>query len=280
MPPKTRRLQPPPGRRGFKVSESRQALPLVYLGWGPRRFGENPISIAPTLGYSYSVVLEGSPTLLTDTARLKTEPGTALIIDIDCSIGWTDTPNSHSKVAVWIWRNAPHIEELRPSQNAHLAFKIAPKRLPALERLHKESRKELSRLDTYSPYALAAQQKALDVEILRSRSGFGNKPAGESRYAAALDWMRQNLSAPTPVSELSVYLNVSESTLQRIFRRRNSEGPLTVFQSLKAEKAAQLLRDGHSVKAVAYRLGYRHPNDFTRFYTKHFGHAPSHSSSE
>jgi AraC-like DNA-binding protein len=34
------------------------------------------------------------------------------------------------------------------------------------------------------------------------------------------------------------------------------------------------LAEGNPVKKVAYDLGYRHPGDFTRAYTRYFGHAP------
>jgi len=257
------------------VPDAKYDLPLVYLGWGSRRFGENPLTIARRFGYSYSLVVEGSPDFLTDKARVRTSAGSLIISDVDSPNGWRDKPNAHSKVLVWIWRDRPHIDALDPEAQGLLSIKLDPQKLANVDGLHRGCRQELARLDSYSSYALAALQRELDVELLRARVDATSKSAGESRYAVALNWMRHNLNAQHPVAELAVYLNVSESTVQRIIRRRTSESPLAVFQNLKAMEAKRLLQEGRSVKSVAYELGYKHPNDFSRFYTKSFGHAPT-----
>lgn len=169
----------------------------------------------------------------------------------------------------------PTHDSLKPKPGGYQQFKLDRAKLGAIDRLQKENRQELAQLDDYSAQALSSQQAALDVAILRAQIKLSNKDQGESRYAAALNWMQHNLTAQHPINELSVYLNVSESTLQRIFKRRANESPLSVFQRFKAEEAKRLLNDGLAVKSVAYQLGYKHPNDFTRFYKKYYGASPT-----
>lgn len=249
------------------------------MGWGLRRFGRNPIPVALNFGFVYILVLEGAPTILTDKAEFPTSAGTMVIFDRDCPMGWKDKETAASKVFVWIWRNRPTIELLRAQSGHFKRFELNPGRLSMIERIQRENRRELARLDEYSIHSLAAQQNALDVEILRAHENPQNKSNVESRYTMALNWMQHNLTAKHPITELSVYLGVSESTLQRIFKHHTSRSPQTVFQTLKAEKALRLLENGDTVKSVAYQLGYQHPNDFTRFYSKFYKIPPTSSRS-
>lgn len=274
MSEKQRRIQPPPARYSFKIPEKGSSLPLIYMGWGLRRFGKNPIPLGRNFGYVYALVLEGSPTILTDTAKIRTKKGTITLFDYDCAMGWEDKGENTSKILVWIWRDPPTIDALRAEKNSYKQFKLNAQKLSNIEAIQRENRKELSLLDNFSSHALSSQQAALDIAISRAHIQQANKAQAESRYAVALNWMQRNLTAQHPITELSVYLDVSESTLQRIFRRHTSNSPLTVFQSLKAQEAKRLLNAGHSVKYVGYQLGYKHPNDFTRFFAKEFGSPP------
>ena len=280
MPQLHRRIQPPPAKYSFKVSDSSSSLPLVYIGWGLRRFGKNPIPLGRNFGYVYALILEGSPNIVTDKAKFRMPAGSLAIFDYDCPMGWQDTTEKISKVLVWIWRDAPTVLSLKAEKDSYKLLKLDRSKLHEIEAMQRANRKELARLDEFSAHALKSQHAALDIALLRAYTKQTNKAKVESRYTMALNWMRHNLTAQHPITELSVYLDVSESTLQRIFKRHINENPLTIFQQLKAEEAQRLLATGLSVKAVAYQLGYQHPNDFTRFYTKTFGETPSKYSAE
>ncbi|WOO41150.1 helix-turn-helix domain-containing protein [Rubellicoccus peritrichatus] len=268
-------LNPPSGRRSFKVPTSKQTLPLEYLGWGLRRFGEEPVPLSLNFGWVYAVVLEGKPTLLVKDERVACNPGTAATIGLECPIGWEDIEGAQSKILVWIWDKPPTIERLRPALNGWQRWNLVEQKLDSLDRIHRECRQELAASDDYTADALEGCQRRLDVAWLRSGVGTATTQQFETRYESGLNWMRHNLKSRHPVAELSVYLGVSEATLQRIFKRHTGEGPLVAFQSLKAQEAERLLAEGHSVKSVAWHLGYQHPNDFTRFYKKTFNRAPS-----
>ncbi|MCX7886899.1 MAG: helix-turn-helix domain-containing protein [Verrucomicrobiae bacterium] len=47
---------------------------------------------------------------------------------------------------------------------------------------------------------------------------------------------------------------------------------------MRMERARQLLAEGRLVKEVAFALGYRHANDFSRAYKKFSGHMPRRQS--
>ncbi|MEO0795275.1 MAG: helix-turn-helix domain-containing protein [Verrucomicrobiota bacterium] len=270
------KFRPPPGRRGFTIPETKVSIPLVYLGWGARRFGDCPLSAQDNFGFVYAAVLEGCPKVVTEASEVEIPEGSIAIFDELCPMGWSDAPKVQCKILVWIWNEAPTIAELKPEQRGHKVWKLDQRQLPVLEKLHRDCRHEIGVLDDYTASALTGLRHSLDVFIVRSRVGSSSKADRKNRYEIGLHWMHQNLHAVQPVSELAVYLGVSESTLQRIFLKHGGQRPLTVFQSLKADTARRLLEEGDPVKAVAFKLGYKHANDFTRFYTKTFGHPPTH----
>lgn len=270
-----RHLYLPRGKRSFRIPATTASLPLIYLGWGKRRFGREPVPLARTLGWAYAVVTEGAPRLLSEDGPQTCPAGTALLLDSESPFGWTDEPGAVSGVLVWIWRNGPKLPELQPPRRARRRWHIKPDKRASLEQLHRKCRNELAVLDGYSSNSLRACQEELDVAWARAVAPADAPGAATSRFEACLDWMRHNLSANQPVTELGTYLNVSEATLQRLFHHRVGRSPQVVFQALKAEEARRLLGGGMMVKEVAYRLGYRHPNDLSRFYKKAFGTSPS-----
>ena len=77
--------------------------------------------------------------------------------------------------------------------------------------------------------------------------------------------MMNNLSIHTPVPALCDYLGMSPSALHRFFRSQAGLSPGAYFRKLKWKEARRLVeKEGWQVKAAAYHLGYRHPNDLSR----------------
>lgn len=92
----------------------------------------------------------------------------------------------------------------------------------------------------------------------------------------AQSWMCAHLDSKEPIARLCDYLNLSQSTLYRMFTVEVGMNPSVRFQQLRMQKAKDLLaRSRLSIKEIAFQLGYEHFNDFSRAYRKHFGHCPS-----
>ena len=60
---------------------------LLYLGWGRRYHGKNPVPRLNHPGWLYTLILEGSPTYQLDEKEILVKPFTFLIIDPECSVG-------------------------------------------------------------------------------------------------------------------------------------------------------------------------------------------------
>jgi AraC-like DNA-binding protein len=74
------------------------------------------------------------------------------------------------------------------------------------------------------------------------------------------------------VARLCDYLNVSQSTLYRVFSEAEGTSPLAWFHRARMEEARTRLANGTvSVKEVAHALGYDHASDLSRAYRRYFG---------
>jgi hypothetical protein len=107
---------PPPGRPRWVCPESAR-LDLLYLAWGHRQYGQNPIPVSRHTGWHYVLINWGKPTLILKNEQKTLKAGDFLVIDPDCASGWADEPDGVSELLVWIWRtglvvrNAPRNRE-------------------------------------------------------------------------------------------------------------------------------------------------------------------------
>ena len=253
-------LSPPPGRPSWGGGEE---LPLLYLGWGQRDFAKDPLAIHYDLGTNYYVLLRGEIVVNTENSEQTVRGPVALLFDPDCAFGISQSKRATVEILVWIWQGQPGLAELRPESGSFLALNLRSGSVSALTDLHARCRNEVALADGQLPRTLAALRELLEVEILR---GNQSAPAeDEMRWKLARAWMAGNLSIHAPVPALCDYLRMSPSTLHRFFRAQTGLSPGAYFRRIKTEEARRLIREeGWQVKAVAYHLGYRHPNDLSR----------------
>lgn len=251
---------PPAGRPSWGGGDD---LPLLYLGWGLRDFSRDPLVTHYDVGTNYYLLLRGEFLVTAgETTRIVRGPS-ALLFPPDFAFGITQTRQETVEVLVWIWQGLPVLEELRPAADGFRELALRPESVEALSGLHARCRDEVALADGRVPRTLAALRELLEVGILR---GSHAAPAEEEvRWKLARAWMAGNLAIHAPVPALCDYLRMSPSTLHRFFRARTGISPGAYFRQVKAAEAARLIREeGWQVKAAAYHLGYRHPNDLSR----------------
>lgn len=251
---------PPQGRPNWGGGED---LPLLYLGWGQRDFVKEPLAIHYDLGTNYYVILSGEVVVTTNSTAQAVRGPVALLFDPGCAFGITQSKAATIEILVWIWQEQPEMTELRPNPGDFLALNLRPKSVDSLSELHSRCRDEVALADQQLPRTLAALRDLLEVEILR---GSDATPAADNmRWKLAHAWIAGNLAIHAPVPALCDYLRMSPSTLHRFFRAQTGMAPGAYFRKIKTEEARRLIREeGWQVKAVAYHLGYRHPNDLSR----------------
>lgn len=253
-------LSPPPGRPSWGGGDE---LPLLYLGWGQRDFEKDPLAFHYDLGTNYYLLLQGEVLITTGNEQRTVKGPVAMLFDPNCAFGISQSRRSSVEILVWIWQGHPVLPELRPESGGFLVLDLRAASVPALTDLHSRCRNEVALADSQLPRTLAALRELLEVEIFRSSQA---APAeDEMRWKLAHAWISGNLAIHAPVPALCDYLRMSPSTLHRFFRAQTGLSPGAYFRRIKSEEARRLIREeGWQVKAVAYHLGYRHPNDLSR----------------
>ena len=101
------------------------------------------------------------------------------------------------------------------------------------------------------------------------------KPETISCLHHARDILTRQLENPPSLSELAQQVGVSERTLQRGFRELFGTTAFQYLQTLRMERAEQLLRSREMrVSEVAHAIGYLHLGHFTQAFKRRFGITP------
>ncbi len=249
--------------------------PLQFLTWGGRYFGGMASAHSASTGWTYVVVEAGSGTLAAG-GRTEQVRGPALVLlGPECKAAWRDASSQVNKHLVWIWRRPVHavMTGLRRDSFVHYPLEVADAH--ELRHLHAQCRSEAFRGDLHSEAALGGLQSLLEARIARISEGSTGDPRKET-IERALQWIETHVSSRQPLARLADFLGVSPATVQRLFRERLGTTVMKSVAELRRREAERMLkRDGASIKEIAYRLGYRHPHDFSRAFRNHTGKLPS-----
>jgi AraC-like DNA-binding protein len=266
-----RHLYLPPAGRPRWLPRDPDAWDLLYLSWGRRWFRDNPIPIAMHDGWVYVAVLDGAPQLVTDSGTQRIRAGSVIVVHPDCAYGWTDQPRHSCRILAWLWRSAPALATLQPPAGGFLCLKLDRAAMRRLAALHANSVREVATPDEAAVLSLHCARLELDIILARA----GNRPpAVDSRYRMklALEFLRNNLAERQPVQRLCEYLQVTPAVLNTLFRQHSGESVKRFLLRWRMQVARAKLRDEHlPAKQVAFELGYRHANDFSRAFKRFFG---------
>lgn len=256
--PRALRL-PPAGRPRWIPSSG---VGLSYLSWGKRRYDRDPIPVSRHAGWVYFCLLQGSAYLSFERGGRRLRAGSCAIIHPDCACGIRAHKGETSEILTWVWREAPEFPTLCPEAGDVIILPLPATAARELRQLHRETRAEARAIDHFATAALRALHLRVDLALARRRQA--HAPDQEGQADLALEWMRQNLQARQPVSELCAYLGVSAPTLFRIFQKHVGKNPRACFQAIRLDRARELIAAGALVKEAAAVLGYAHPGDLGR----------------
>ena len=94
-------------------------------------------------------------------------------------------------------------------------------------------------------------------------------------FGLAEKLMVEHLEDLITIPQICVMLGVSQRRLERVFRRHTGHTPIHHYLGLRLEKARELLvQTDMPVMEVALACGFSSPENFTRRYRDHHGHAP------
>jgi AraC-like DNA-binding protein len=97
-----------------------------------------------------------------------------------------------------------------------------------------------------------------------------------SQVGRAIAWIRAHYADPLSMRELADVAGMGVSTFFRQFRAVTAMSPLQYQKQVRLlEARAGLMSSAQDVAAVAFRVGYGSPSQFTREYARMFGTAPA-----
>lgn len=95
------------------------------------------------------------------------------------------------------------------------------------------------------------------------------------RTAKAIAWIAANYAKTLRVEELAELSSMGVSTLHHHFRILTSMSPLQYQKQLRLQSARSLmLNSGMDAARAAFEVGYESPTQFSREYSRFFGHPP------
>ena len=95
-----------------------------------------------------------------------------------------------------------------------------------------------------------------------------------SRLDRVADWETLAKKANYSPKALAVLSAVSLRQLERYTKEVFRQGPHEWLRRLRLRQARRLLRQGWTVKATAYALGFKQPSHFSREFKRQTGIAP------
>jgi AraC-like DNA-binding protein len=95
-----------------------------------------------------------------------------------------------------------------------------------------------------------------------------------SRLDLITNWEQLAAESGYRIGEMARNSGVSARQLRRYFQKQNGTKPKQWFDKLRADAAARQLERGESVKNAALDQGFKHPQSFTRFFSRIKGAPP------
>ena len=242
-----------------------------------------------TLGPSLCIVAQGAKVLMLGREVFEYDPSRILVFTVDLPVAGQVTRAS---------RTDPFLGfrlDLAPARVAELAARVYPHRLPSSP----ESRglfvghatdgivEAAARL-----LDLMAQPEEVDligplvvdeilIRLLRTPVGarvaqIGRAESGVHRIGRAVSWIREHFAQPITVEDMAAIAGMRASSFHQRFKAVTTISPLQYQKALRLHEARRLmLFQGLDAGESAYRVGYLSASQFSREYTRLFGHAPT-----
>jgi len=266
---------PAKDRSHWKVDQGSD-LPLCYLAWGRRDFSQEFMPECLHEGWVCTIIEEGHPVMAIRGEDVRLSPRQMVLIGPDCSFGWPARKGSTCKFVQWMWSGLDTAIVQGLSRDISVIRNLPRGKYQPLRDNHDQCRREVLMQNSLSFPFLNASRSLFEILLQRVLESEDHSDQLEVRLKQAMRWMGSHLDSKEPIARLCDYLDISQSTLHRLFKAQTGESPVIYFHGLRMQEAQRLLKlHSFSVKEVSYKLGYQHAYDFSRAYKAFFGSPPS-----
>jgi len=165
---------------------------------------------------------------------------------------------------------------LRPRHGFRNRLRLEQKSLDAALALVEDLERELEQKKEGYPFMATAYFMQLCGYLSRCYARDPD-PAVQDihRIGPVLSWLETRSFQPVTVADLTGRFPLSESSLLRLFHRVTGSSPLEYHARMRIRRGCELLRNSEAnVTEIAYRLGFRDSNYFSRQFRKIMGVSP------
>ena len=169
-----------------------------------------------------------------------------------------------------------------PPPREMLAFDVKPVSRDVLEAWDHL----LALLDTPAdiPVLAASRERELLYRLLQSQHGpllrqIGREEGRLTQIRRSIDWMRNHFDESFPIKTMADMAGMSVASFNRHFRATTSMSPLQYQKTLRLQAARRLLASDVDATRTAYAVGYESASQFSREYSRLFGHPPKRDAS-
>jgi len=123
---------------------------------------------------------------------------------------------------------------------------------------------------------LALRALAAHAAMFQMPKEAGLSAAETKKIAHAREILLTNMREPPTLIEIAHEAGMPARRLSQGFKEIYGDGPFTILKNYRLDQARlALLEGGIPLQQVSWRVGYRHPNNFSSAYKERFGVSPS-----
>ena len=223
--------------------------------------------------YTFEYICEGSGTIEADGHRYHPSKGDVYILHAGEDHHYYSDPH-------WPWHKiwfnirgslVDHLIKSYEIQGLHLISDLNIH--PLFENFLKVCENiDLNYYEKMDKCSLLFHQLLQEIHLNANQNmGTPETPAEQLRY-----FLETNTHRNITVSDMSQHLALSESQLNRLFKRTYNTTPYKYLLNLRMEESLTLLTNTNlTIKAIAHRLQFADEHYFSNFFKKTYGQSPS-----
>lgn len=235
-----------------------------------------------------NLILTGAKTITVGDHTLRYDPATYFVMSVDLpaagAVHASETGAPYLAVSLTIQPSvvATLLTDMPKAAGGDLyspAFSVAPVTADLLDAWVRMLRL-IDRPDEITALAPAYEREIL-FRVLQGPMGWmlrdiAMPDTALSRIGVVIHWIRENFARPIRIEALAEMAALSVSAFHRHFKAVTALSPLQYQKHVRLLHARSMLIAGDgNATAVAFRVGYESPTQFSREYARQFGLPPS-----
>ncbi len=253
---------------------------LIYVGKGPRRYGDMPVALHERRGWEFQAVLRGAIAPMLPEGPDFSRQKRLWLFPPQHRHGWIAERGGEAEIVVFHFLSLP--APLRTMvERVPLPLDI-PLDEQSCRRLRSVAEKVAYYWNNPSPAMMMCNEQALmelSLLVYESLSEGATTPAvdrsGWFVVQRAMQVFAEHMTENLSQEELAQSVGVSVSHLRRLFHEVLHLSPKQILDQMRFQRATQLMADPLAkLESIGEQCGFGSASAFSRAFRHHFGCSP------